>query len=103
MNEEREHCRTPVLGPGLEFDFVFPPSRQLTTTRNNPHQNLPEGSVLRTWYLALRLNSLFKDQVTTVMDGHPPFQDGLPPYHPEDGYPSAKIWSHTFLRILTQL
>ena len=36
-------------------DFVFPPS-QLTATSTNPHQNLPKGSVLQTWYLAHRLN-----------------------------------------------
>ena len=51
-----DFCRVPVLGLGglgLGVDFVFPPS-QVTT---NPHQNLPEGSVLQTWYLAHRLNS----------------------------------------------
>ena len=33
-------------------DFVFPPSQLITS-----NQNLPEGSVLQTWYLAHRLNS----------------------------------------------
>ena len=41
--------------------LCFPPSQQ-----KYPHQNLPEGSTLQTWNLALRLNS----QVTTAMDGH---------------------------------
>ena len=41
---------------GVGVDFVFPPS-QVTTTSNSPHQNLPEGSVLQTWYFAHRLNS----------------------------------------------
>ena len=36
-------------------DFVFPPSQ--LTTKNNPRQNQPEGSVLQTWNLAHRLNS----------------------------------------------
>ena len=43
---------------GVGVDFVFPPS-QVTTTSNNPHQNLPEGSVLQTEYLAHRLNSQY--------------------------------------------
>ena len=33
----------------------------------------PEGSILQTRNLALRLNSQNKDQVTTAMDGHLPF------------------------------
>ena len=42
---------------GVGVDFVFPPSQEVTTTSNNPHQNLPEGSVIQAWNLGLRLNS----------------------------------------------
>ena len=41
---------------GVGVDFVFPPS-QVTTTSNNPHQNLPEVSVQQIWYLAHQMNS----------------------------------------------
>ena len=54
-------------------DFVSPPSQQLTTTRTNPHQNLPEESVLQTWYLAHRLKSQNKHQGRTTKDGHLPY------------------------------
>ena len=64
------NCRTQVLGLGLGVDFVFSPPQQQVTNLN-PHQNLPEGSVQQTLYLALRINSQNEDQVTTVMDGHP--------------------------------
>ena len=38
---------------GVGVDFVFPLSQQQVT---NPHQNLPEKSVLQTWYLVHRLS-----------------------------------------------
>ena len=53
---------------GVGVDFVFPPSRVTTTA--NPHQNLPEGSVLQTRNLALILSSQCYSKVTTSMDGH---------------------------------
>ena len=39
---------------------------------------LPEGSVLNTGILAIRLNLPKKHQVTPVMDGHPPSLGGSP-------------------------
>ena len=81
-------CQTPVQSDSplqvrrTRSWLCFPP---VTTTTNNPHQNLPEN-VLQTWKLATRLNSQNYDQVrchgwsTTIprmvthqpKDGHPP-------------------------------
>ena len=76
---------------------LFSPVIRRKEVRNyatNTHQNLPEGSVLHTIYLAPSLNSQIEDHVTTAMDGHPPSGDGLPPHHPKDGHPPSKMVTH---------
>ena len=47
-----DFCKTPVQSDStVEFSLT-------RTTKNYPHQNLPEGnSILHTWNLATRLNS----------------------------------------------
>ena len=72
------YCQTPV-----QSDSTVQVSR--TNRTNNPHQNLPEGSVLQTWYLALRLNSQNEDQVASAMDGNPP-SVGWSPTLPSKGW-----------------
>ena len=53
----------------------------------------PEGSMLQTRNLALKLISQNYDQVTIAMDGHLLFQGWLPTilrmvaHHPKDGHP----------------
>ena len=89
------YCQTPVQSDSTvqvsrtRSLLCFPP---VTRTSNNPHQNLPAGSVLQTWNLAPRLNSQNQDQVmcyrwsVTILrmvtnhskDGHQPFQGWSP-------------------------
>ena len=58
------------------LDFTHKTKRRVTHQPKDGHP--PEGSVLQTWNLALRLNSQNKSQMTTSMDGHLPSLGGSP-------------------------
>ena len=65
------------------FDAVIvvvdPRNLPPTVGQIKPHQNLPKGSDIQSWNLALRLNSQNESQMTTFMDGHLPSQGWSPP------------------------
>ena len=64
--------------------------------KKNPHQNLPERSVLQTWNLEHRLNSQNQDLTHPPCDGHPSRTiSRLLTHHPKDSHQSNSTRSST--------
>ena len=73
----------------------------------NPHQNLPNLSVLKTWNLEHRLNLQYEDLTHNPQDGQPPSQGWSPnipmlvTHHAQDGQVPIPEWSSTIPKTVT--